>query len=627
MLSGVDAATLWAALEAAAEQSSFALYVARIDTDPATILYASQLAAEIVGRPRESLIGAPPWSILTAEDQLRIQQMIARPSADVPPSSLDLTVQRPDGVRVPIRLGRTRLVTPNYELSFGYFRDVSPERDAIEALRRSEARFRFLVEAAPDGVVILVRGQIVFINQRGAQLLANGPIGDVLGRPISQFLPPDDAAAAAQRIGRMFATGQEMPPNEYNVRVESERVVEIKSILCDWEGAPAVLAFARDVTDRKRLQHRLVENDRLAALGTLSAGVAHEINNPLTYATLGLQRIDRTLSSLDLPSAALAQVRAQLREIEHGISRVASITRGLRSFARPDDAPPAAISLLDVVESSLRMVDNDLRHRAQLVRTLADVPPVTGNASRLEQVVVNVLLNAIQSLRPERPTNEIEVVLLQRGRYVVLTIRDTGRGIPASLRDRIFEPFFTTRAVGEGMGLGLSVCRTIVEGFGGTIDVASVDGEGTTMTIQLPIHRGSQQCIAPPPTPPTPTSRKRVLIIDDEPLLRDALTRLLGGDHEITTASSGAEGLAKLTDGPFDAIVCDVMMPGMNGQEVHRRIAAVHPGLERRIVFITGGTFSPELDEFLATTPNRLLAKPFQLDDVIAAVELVANEA
>jgi nitrogen-specific signal transduction histidine kinase len=385
-----------------------------------------------------------------------------------------------------------------------------------------------------------------------------------------------------------------------------------------------VLAFARDVTERKRLQHKLVEHDRLAALGTLSAGVAHEINNPLTYATLGLQRIDRTLSTLDLPPATLGQVRAQLREIEHGISRVASITRGLRAFARPDDAPPGPVSLVEVVERSLKMVDNDLRHRAQLLRTLVDVPPVTGNVSRLEQVVVNLLLNAIQSLRPERQSNEIELVLLQRGQQVVLTIRDTGRGIPASLRDRIFEPFFTTRAVGEGMGLGLSVCRTIIEGFGGTIDVASTDGQGTTMTIALPIHRGSQPSIEPP-TPPAMTSRKRVLIIDDEPLLRDALTRLLGSDHEITTASSGAEGLAKVENGPFDAIVCDVMMPGMDGQEVHRRIAAVQPGLERRIVFITGGTFSPELDEFLATTPNPLLAKPFQLDDVIAAVEHVAN--
>jgi PAS domain S-box-containing protein len=626
MFSGVDAGALWAAMEAAAEQSSLAIYVARIDTDPPVILYASHLAAEIVGRPRDSLIGAVPWSILTSADQLHIQQMIARPSEEALRSSVDLTVERPDGTLVPIRLGRTRLATADKVLSFGYFRDVSMERDAVEALRRSEARFRFLVEAAPDGVVILNRGHIVFINQRGAQLVANAPIDDVIGQPIGRFLPPDDAAAAAERIGRMFRSGQEMPPNEYRVLADPERVVEIKSIICDWEGAPAVLAFARDVTERKRLQNRLVENDRLAALGTLSAGVAHEINNPLTYATLGLQRIERTLSGLALPPTTLAQVRAQLREIEHGISRVASITRGLRTFARADDTPPGPVSLHEVIERSLKMVDNDLRHRAQLVCTLADVPPVTGNVSRLEQVVINVLLNAIQSLPADR-TNEIEVALLHRGAHAVLTIRDTGRGIPASLRDRIFEPFFTTRAVGDGMGLGLSVCRTIIEGFGGTIEVASIDGAGTTMTIALPIHCGSQPAITPAAARATSTSRKRVLIIDDEPLLRDALTRLLGGDHEITTASSGVEGLAKISTTTFDAIVCDVMMPGMNGQEVHRRIAAVHPGLERRIVFITGGTFSPELDEFLATTPNRLLAKPFQLDDVITAVELAANDA
>lgn len=623
MLSGVDVASLWGALEEAAEQSSLALYVARIDTEPPTILYASRLAAEISGRPRESLIGMRPWEILTAEDQLRVQQLIALPTAEAPPSSVDLTIERPDGTRIPIRLGRTRLDAAGKVLSFGHFRDLSHERDAVEALRRSEARFRFL-EAAPDGVVMVKRGQIVFINERGAQLIGDSTVEDVRGKMLGELLPPDDAVAAAERIGRMFATGQEMPPNEYRVRVDPERVVEIKSIICDWEGTPAVLAFARDVTERKRLQHKLVEHDRLAALGTLSAGVAHEINNPLTYATLGLQRVERALGSLDLPAAALAQIRLQLREIEHGIARVASITRGLRSFARPDDTPIGPVSLVEVVDRSLRMVDNDLRHRARLVRTLTDVPPVTGNVSRLEQVVVNLLLNAIQSLHPERSSNVIELVLLKRDLHVVLTIRDTGRGIPASLRDRVFEPFFTTRAVGEGMGLGLSVCRTIIEGFGGTIDVASTNSDGTTMTLALPVHRGSHPSIAPPVVA-QPTSRKRVLIIDDEPLLRDALTRLLSGDHDVTTASSGAEGLQRIDEVAFDAIVCDVMMPGMNGQEVHRRIASRHPGLERRIVFITGGTFSPELDEFLASSPNPLLAKPFQLDDVIAAVEGVAN--
>ena len=625
MFPGVDARSLWSALELAAEQSSLALYVVRLAPEPAVILYANEIAAGIAGRPRDSLVGLPPWVIFTAEDQIRTRELAALPSDQLPSTPVDLMVERPDGSRVPVRLGRTRIGSGGQVYSFGYFRDLSIEHDALEALRRSEARFRALVEAAPDGVVAMRRGTIVFINRRGAELLANSTVEQVLGRAISEFLPPDDAAATMERIGQMLATHHEMPPHEYGVRVDPERVVEIKSLICEWDGGPAVLAFARDVTERKRLQHRLVEHDRLAALGTLSAGVAHEINNPLTYATLGLQRVERTLAASALPPATLEQVRGQLREIEHGISRIASITRGLRTFARPDDAPPGAVSMADVVERSLRMVDNDLRHRARLVRTISDTAPVTGNASRLEQVVVNLLLNAIQSLRPERSSNEIEVVLLQRGGAVILTIRDTGRGIPAAIRDRVFEPFFTTRAVGDGMGLGLSVCRTLIEGFGGTITVASVEGEGTTMTVSLPVHRGADAVLPVFAPPPTSTSRKRVLIVDDESLLRDALTRLLSGEHEIVTASSGAEALAKLEHGMFDVIVCDVMMPGMNGQEVYRRIAEAHPGLERRMVFITGGTFSPELDEFLAGSPNPLLAKPFALDDVIAAVESIAN--
>jgi len=278
-----------------------------------------------------------------------------------------------------------------------------------------------------------------------------------------------------------------------------------------------------------------------------------------------------------------------------------------------------------VLESSLRMVDNELRHRARLVRTFAEVPPITGNASRLEQVVVNLLLNAIQSLRTDHPDNVIEVALGARGdERVVLSIRDTGRGIPAGVRDRIFEPFFTTRAVGDGMGLGLSVCRTIVEAFGGTIDVSSSDTAGTTMTITLRVHRGDTPP-APVAPPPAPLARKRVLIVDDEPLLRDALTRVLSGEHDITTAATGPEALGLVATQPFDAVLCDVMMPNMDGVELFRRIRALAPGLERRIVFITGGTFSPLLDDFIAEVGNTLLTKPFQIADVIAAVAHVTR--
>ena len=622
-LAEIDVTALWSAIEAAAEQADLGVYVARIDCSPPRMLYASDRAAQILGRSRAELMEMLPWTALRAEDQPKVRQIIDRP-VGAPPLSLELVVEHPDGTLIPIELAATRIITAGGMLAFGYFRDVTAQHDTLAALRQSEARFRFLVEAAPDGVVILVRGTIVFINPRAERLLglADGESG--LGRSIGEFLPPADAQRTAERIAEMFRTGTEMPANEYGVLADPDRIIEIKSIACAWDGVPAVLALARDVTERKAIQRRLVEADRLAALGTLAAGVAHEINNPMTYALLAVQRIERTLSGLGLPDATISGIREQLGDVEHGIGRVASITRSLRAFARPDDAPPGPVDLAAVIARALRMVDNDLRHRAQLVTELTEIPWVTGNASRLEQVVVNVLLNAIQAL-PEGGGHQIAVTLRAADDRVTLVVRDTGRGMSAAIRDRIFEPFFTTRPIGEGMGLGLSVSKTIVEGFGGEITVGPGPGSGTTVTVTLRVHVG------PRPEPLAPSTehpvRRRVLLIDDEPVLRNVFTQLLSRHHDVVAAGSGAEALLALQAAEFDVIVCDVMMQEINGCQLYRRIAAEYPGHERRVVFITGGTFTQEIDDFLASLPNQVLTKPFNLESILATIDHVARTA
>lgn len=624
-LDGLDVTSLWAAIETAAELAQLAIYVCRIDSVPPRILYASPRAAAICGRSAADLVGQLPWSMLGQAHVSAIREAVARP-ADAPPLAFAVSVVTPGGKEIPIELTSTRIVNPAGTFVFGFFRDVSAEREAVAALRASEARFRFLVESAPDGVVILVRGTIVFMNPKAATLLGAGTRERALGQPIGAFLPQEDARLAGQRIAEMFRTGQEMPPNEYRTIEDPNRIVEIKSVRCDWEGQPGVLAFARDVTERKAIQQRLVDADRLAAMGTLAAGVAHEINNPLTYALLGVQRIGSLLDGAGLPATTLATVRERLGEIEHGITRVATITQGLRSFARPDDAPPGPVDLGATLERALRMVENDLRHRAQLVKRIEELPPVLGNASRLEQVLINMLLNALQALPPEG-THVIEVTAAKRGEdSVVLAVRDTGRGIPDDIRGKIFDPFFTTRRIGEGMGLGLAVSKTIVEGLGGAIEVDSAPGAGTTMRIVLRAHRAATPA-ASASSRARASERRKILIIDDERLVRDALVRLLSGEHDVTATGNGEAGLAAIAASKFDVIICDVMMPGMNGREVHRRIAAEHPGLERRLVFISGGTFTPELDEFLTTTTNRCLTKPFKLDDVFVAIEATANAA
>src|SRR4051812_1191918 len=413
LLGDLDATSLWTAIETAAELSQLGLYIARIDCVPPRILYVTPRAAAMCGRPAEDMVGQLPWSILRESDQIQIQAAIARAPGVAPPLHFDVAIQQPSGKTIPVEIASVRMVARIGTLTFGFLRDVTVEREAVAALRASEARFRFLVEAAPDGVAILVRGMIAFMNPRGAVLLGAGTPEDAIGKPVSSFMPPEDSRRTAERIAEMFRTGKEMPPSEYRTLADPDRVIEIKSTQCTWEGQPAVIAFARDVTERKALQQRMMDADRLSAMGTLAAGVAHEINNPLTYALLGVQRIESLLSDPALPAATVATIRERLFEIEHGITRVASITQGLRSFARAEDAPPGPVDLAAVVERALKMVDNDLRHRAQLVKQLAEVAPVIGNASRLEQVVVNVLLNAIHALPPDGD-HTIEITIVPR---------------------------------------------------------------------------------------------------------------------------------------------------------------------------------------------------------------------
>jgi CheY-like chemotaxis protein len=374
-----------------------------------------------------------------------------------------------------------------------------------------------------------------------------------------------------------------------------------------------VLAFARDVTARKELDRKLVEADRLNALGALAAGVAHEINNPLTYAQLSLQRVERTISKLGLPDQLADSVREQLHDVHHGIARVAAISASLRMFARADEAPPGPIDVASVIDRALKMVDNELRHRGQLVRRIDDVTFAIGNESRLEQVVVNLLLNAIHAL-PADGSGRIEISAATRDTGLAIAIRDTGSGIAAAVRDRVFEPFFTTKPTGEGMG--------IVESFGGTIELASVEGEGTTVTV----HLRSSRMPAPAPAPVAVASpRRAVLIIDDDALVRSVLAQILQPHHEVSVADSGTTGLALASSRAFDAILCDMMMPVIDGREVHRRLASEHPGRERRIVFITGGAFGFELDHYLATVGNRCLTKPFRIEAVLEAVAEIAS--
>jgi CheY-like chemotaxis protein/two-component sensor histidine kinase len=368
------------------------------------------------------------------------------------------------------------------------------------------------------------------------------------------------------------------------------------------------------------MEARLAQSERLAALGTLLAGIAHEMNNPLSYTLLGIEQAIATVDQLGAPPAELAKLRDTLESAHHGATRVASVIGQIRASSRLEAEERGPVDVRAVIEAALRVTHNEIHHRARLLTDLAvDLPPVIGSAQRLEQVFLNLLVNAVQALPDGRAENEIRVRMHAAGGQVIVEVSDNGVGVPADVRSRIFDPFFTTKPVGLGVGLGLSICHGIVSAHGGTICVESEHGRGSTFRVALPAQRDEASA---PPTAQKPRGdgagggdqkRRRVLVIDDEPALAAMIRRVLSKTCDVELASDGREGLARLEkDEPYDIVLCDLMMPDMTGMDVYAEVAKRRPGLEARFVFMTGGAFTPRATDFLAQVPNRRLEKPFE---------------
>jgi signal transduction histidine kinase/CheY-like chemotaxis protein len=370
--------------------------------------------------------------------------------------------------------------------------------------------------------------------------------------------------------------------------------------------------------ERNRMVEQLMNADRLVAMGRLAAGVGHEINNPLTYVLSGLSVLADELDALvgEVPPGRLQDARETMVEMRQGLERIRQVVRDLRTFSRPDEEPLHPLAIAELVESSLQMSMNEIRHRAALVKELGPVPPVLGNASRLGQVFLNLLVNATQAI-PEGAAdrNEIRVVTCVDGAgFVVIEVHDTGVGIVPDHLERVFEPFFTTREAQGGTGLGLSISRNLVASMGGAITVESRPGHGSCFRVRLPpapAHESAEPAEAAPSAP----RRARVLVVDDDTLVLNALRRTLFRDHEVVCEISGRAALARIEAGEaFDLVVCDLMMPEMGGPELHAALVALRPELAAHTAFLTGGAFTTAGQRFLDSVPNPCIEKPFDPD-------------
>jgi PAS domain S-box-containing protein len=402
-------------------------------------------------------------------------------------------------------------------------------------------------------------------------------------------------------------------------------VIDRGHLLFDESGSPArLIGELSDVSGQMQLQARLALTERLASVGTLAAGVAHEINNPLAWITSNVQYVLEELAHQPR-SDDFGDVLAALNDARTGAERVSTIVRDLKMFSRAQDEQTSLVDVRRVLESSITMVRNEIRHRAHLERRFEEVPLVRGNEGKLSQVFLNLLINAAHAV-PEGDVANHSIVVSTgvdvRGN-VLVQVQDTGKGISPEVLPKIFDPFFTTKPVGQGTGLGLSICHSIVAGLGGAIQVESAPGRGSTFRVTLPIAAPEVRKTPLPSFEPVVNSARGVVaLIDDEPSVLMALQRVLGPHHDVKTFSEPKRALDALPMLKPDVIFCDVMMPEMSGAEVYNRLRASHPTLADRLVFMTGGAFSASAREFLDDVHQPVLDKPFTAD----AVRRIASE-
>ena len=526
--------------------------------------------------------------------------------------------------------GRLARLVPAIERELREARMRRERREAEVALRASEEKYRSIVETAQEGIWTTdVENRITFANGRLTELLGL-PVQVLLGRSMYDFVHPGDRQEARRRFG----SAEDGNVERFELRLQRHEGGSFWASISwrarrDDEGTYlGALGMVTDITERRTLQAHVMMSDRLASVGMLAAGVAHEINNPLAAVLANVDLALRDVSSEEAgfgSSSILRDLREELEDAHEAAERVRQIVRDLRIFSRSEESSLATIDLKAVLESTLRMAWNEIRHRARLRKSYDAVPAVCGNDSRLGQVFLNLIVNAAQAI-PEGDFhgNEIHVrTYTDENGWAVVEITDTGLGMPEQVVRQLFMPFFTTKPPGVGTGLGLSISHRIIEGFGGTIAVDSEVGTGSTFRVLLPPSSSVEEnSSGPPEETPSPAIRRRVLVVDDDIMVVRAARRILARDHDVVAVASARDALELLMRGvPFDVILCDLMMPDMTGMQFHAEMESLDAELAQRIVFCTGGAFTPGAQAFLSRVGNAHIEKPFDVAALCSAIQ------
>ncbi len=527
---------------------------------------------------------------------------------------------------------------PDRQILEGFLLDITEQVRSEDALKESEARYRSLVEMSPEAVLLHVEGQIVYINPQGARLLGTDDPRQIIGKYLLDLAHPDYREIVRQRLDDVSTKDEQLPPMEQHYRRLDGRTIAVEAAgsRIVYAGATAVLSVFRDITavkkaeqERRDLESKFQQAQKMEAVGTLAGGIAHDFNNLLT----GIRgRISLILEDID----ADHPFREHLREIEAYVRSAADLTRQLLGYARGGKYEVRPVDLNALVQQSAEMFGRTHKEIKIHVTAGDGLWAVEADRTQIEQVLLNLYVNAWQAmegpgelhLATENAVLDEAFVRpydLKPGSYVKITVRDTGSGMDAETQRRIFEPFFTTKEISRGTGLGLAAAYGIVSGHAGIITVASEPGEGTTFTIFLP---ASGKAVPPEKIAPSEivTGSGRILLVDDEKLIRDLgrvmLARL---GYEVLTAGNGPQGLQLFEEHREEIalVILDLIMPGMGGGEVFDRLRAIDP--EVKVLLSSGYSLDGQARAIMQRGCSGFAQKPFDLGELSRKIRSIIN--
>jgi two-component system NtrC family sensor kinase len=507
------------------------------------------------------------------------------------------------------------------------------ERDA--ALRNEKERFRALIEHAPDVILVVSAGGVVKYASPAAQTVLGVAPALLQGRSLLADAHPDDQAQLARALHAVVGhPGEVVERTEFRLRYDDGPWRWLEANGTNQIGNPAVNGIvinARDISDAKeaeaeiaRQRENLHQREKLAAMGSLLAGVAHELNNPLSIVVGRATMLQE--------EAADEGTRGIADKIRAAAERCARIVKTFLSMARQRKPEQRALAINAVINDCLEMLAYGLRTAGITVETklAPELPSISGNADQLHQVFLNLIVNAQQAMEGQAPPRRLHIVSELHEDKVRVRIIDNGPGIPTAIRSRIFDPYFTTKPAGSGTGVGLAVSLGIVESHNGSLTMDSPAGGGAVFEVLLPIQIEEEQPVPAPASPAEVANARgpRLLIVDDEPEVGALLADILRRDAAaIEVAASGQEALKLMSRREYDAILTDLRMPEMDGPELYRQIEQRWPHRARLVVFITGDALSPTVQTFLSGTGQPYLEKPFVPAEVRKVVQEIVSAA